>query len=432
MPHLQASGPSLPAPICGNEPDTWAHDTIVRRLPEIARRVLVENSVSPRAETAIYTLIADIPDSRIRPLADGDAPDAADWTRYITPHRKHNWLDVPWYFAEAYFYRRILEATGYFGPGNGQQVDPFALQKRRGLETTRSAIHALSAALARWLKPDFPAQEALVRLLTIALWGNRADLSLWPAGESAARAPALPEHDPADHAHMLINHAPVVAEYLLNLEASSPRVHFLVDNAGFELVCDLALVDFLLSRHLVTTVTLNLKVHPTFVSDAMIGDVQQTITVLAGADNAETRALGLRLQHHLNEGALRLRHHFFWTAPLGFREMPSVVFQSLSNANLVISKGDANYRRLLGDRHWPYHTPFADIVNYFPAPLVALRTFKSELAAGLPKVQVAALSRKDPHWLTNGKRGIIQLYVPSIFYKFLRPIIIHLSHFAHI
>jgi hypothetical protein len=74
----------------------------------------------------------------------------------------------------------------------------------------------------------------------------------------------------------------------------------------------------------------------------------------------------------------------------------------------LINKGDANYRRLLGDRHWPYTTPLADILCYLPAPLAALRVFKSEVAAGLKPGQPESLDRADPGWKTNGKWGVLQ------------------------
>lgn len=88
--------------------------------------------------------------------------------------------------------------------------------------------------------------------------------------------------------------------------------------------------------------------------------------------------------------------------------MPAYLRQTLSEAALVISKGDANYRRLLGDRHWNYVTPFADIVSYFPAPLLALRTLKSNVAAGLDEAVVAALQARDPGWVVSGRWGVMQ------------------------
>jgi hypothetical protein len=52
-------------------------------------------------------------------------------------------------------------------------------------------------------------------------------------------------------------------------------------------------------------------------------------------------------------------------------------------------KGDANYRRLIGDALWPHDTPFAHVLSYFAAPLLALRTLKSEVCVGLaPGVSV--------------------------------------------
>lgn len=48
-------------------------------------------------------------------------------------------------------------------------------------------------------------------------------------------------------------------------------------------------------------------------------------------------------------------------------------------SSMVFVKGDANYRRLIGDRLWPTDTPFPDVAGYFPARLCALRTLKAEL-----------------------------------------------------
>ena len=71
-------------------------------------------------------------------------------------------------------------------------------------------------------------------------------------------------------------------------------------------------------------------------------------------------------------------------------------------------KGDANYRRLLGDAHWPPTTSFAQATGYFPAPLVALRTLKAEIIVGLRSGEAERLQTEDPAWLVNGKRGVVQ------------------------
>lgn len=46
---------------------------------------------------------------------------------------------------------------------------------------------------------------------------------------------------------------------------------------------------------------------------------------------------------------------------------------------MVFVKGDANYRRLIGDRLWETDTLFSDVAGYFPTRLCALRTLKAEL-----------------------------------------------------
>ncbi len=391
----------IPNPLRGREVGTWAHDTIVRRLPEIARRVLAENDLPAPAEAAIRALIADIPAAPVRPLTDTAAPDAADWARYIFPHSGLNWLDVPWYFAEAYFYRRIIEATGYFLPGDGHARDPFRLQKMRGLETKRAEIGEIAAALnARLAAKTSDLRPALM----VALWGNRADLSLWAAGEGNEHAVST-DGRLADDFLPVDDSAAVIAR--LRRTPTPRRVDFLIDNAGFELVCDLALADFLLATAIAQTVVFHLKAHPTFVSDALDADVRDTLAFLTTLGGAAAQ-FSARLAAHLAHNRLQLRPNFFWNAPLVFWEMPADLRRNLSVAQLVISKGDANYRRLLGDCHWAFDTPFPDIAGYFPAPLVALRTFKSEVAAGLSSAATESLSRQDPDWLTNGKRGVIQ------------------------
>jgi hypothetical protein len=49
----------------------------------------------------------------MQPLHE-QAPDVAFWNRELAAYQGRTWLEVPWYFAEAYFYRRLLEAVRYF------------------------------------------------------------------------------------------------------------------------------------------------------------------------------------------------------------------------------------------------------------------------------------------------------------------------------
>ena len=79
----------------------------------------------------------------------------------------------------------------------------------------------------------------------------------------------------------------------------------------------------------------------------------------------------------------------------------------LSQNDLLIFKGDVNYRRILDDAHWPFTTNLAEITHYMPVSFAALRTLKGELMVGLPEGKAEILALEDPDWLINGERGII-------------------------
>lgn len=375
----------LPPPLRGADPDSFARDTVVRRLPAIAQRVLAENDLSPPAAQAIASLAAEIPATPLRPLTDADAPDYELWKSYLIPYVGQNWLEVPWFVAETYFYRRVLEATGFFRAGSeGFGMDPYAYQKRLGLAQT-----VLGGAAASGTPPT------IAEALTGALWGNQADLSLWPADAQGGPGSAM----------LLADDTSTALAYLDTLISRSATVDLVLDNAGAELVHDLLLADALLARGL--RVRLHAKAHPTFVSDATAADVQATLAWLVSRDDPAADA-GARLSAALAHGRLTLHTDWFWTSPLPGWEMPDPLYQELAGGGLIISKGDANYRRWVGDRHWPVDTPLRDVLNYAPAPLLLLRTCKSEVAIGLDRVQAETVAARDPHWMTNGRWGMIQ------------------------
>jgi uncharacterized protein with ATP-grasp and redox domains len=398
----------LPPPIKGMEPNSWANDTITRRLPDIAKRVLEEDILPLSAVERLENLIQEIPTSQIRPIEDPTAPDITEWNQYVEPYLGMNWLQPPWFFSEHYFYRRVIEAVSYFQFGLSKGLDPFESEKKRGLEASRTEISDLVQRLDTWLEGSEDRQSTLRRAFYFDLWGNQADLSLWPtSGE------AKPNHGDLEGAqsHLLVDDTEQVATYITNLPPTERLVTIVVDNAGFELVSDLALADFLLGSKLISRLRIHLKAHPTFVSDAIIKDVHDTLEFLLGTNDNRVRDFSERLKTHLEGGELELKDDFFWNSPLSMWDMPRRLSQELSTENLVLVKGDANYRRLLGDRHWPFTTPYGDILAYFPAPLVALRALKAELACGLEPNQAEEVASQDPQWLVNGRWGVIQFKV---------------------
>lgn len=86
------------------------------------------------------------------------------------------------------------------------------------------------------------------------------------------------------------------------------------------------------------------------------------------------------------------------------------MYKKLSKSLLIISKGDLNYRKLVGDVFWEPTIPFSQAVGSFkPSKLIALRTLKSDITCGLPEGLAESISQNDPDWLKIGKYAVIQV-----------------------
>ncbi len=389
----------LPPFLTTSDSGSFARATILERKPQIIRQVLGDNTYPPEIAVALEDFRAEIANRTIQPL-DEPAPDVPDWNRELAQYADKTWLEIPWYFAETYFYRRLLNVVRYFQPGEWQGVDPFQKQKQIQMEADVQRLASTWEQLSV-LEPETHFEA----LLHSSLWGNRADLSNFTVRVKACGGLAT-----ATERHLiLINHT----EQVRNLLAGGlPRVDFICDNVGSDLLFDLALADFLLSQGWAQAIHLNLKSQPFFVSDAMPEDAFHSVNLLKAAPSLGLQDLGARLNENLTAERLVFATDPFWTTNWMFRQMPIHLRQELASAGLVLVKGDVNYRRLLDDRRWPHTTRMEDVCAYFPAPFVALRTLKGEIMVGLKVGQTESLQAEDPDWMINGKRGVIQLVIP--------------------
>jgi hypothetical protein len=357
------------------------------RVPAILDRVLETNpDFDAKRVAAVRDLARALREgSALPPLASGD-PDGG-FAAALSTRRGESWLATDWFFAETYAYRQLVERSGFFEDGR----DPFLPTKR---EEYASPAHALS--LERGLEVSERGGE-LAELLRLALFGNRIDLSF-----AASRAHGLE----ADAADLLIDDREAAVRLLR--DRSGP-VHVILDNAGTELTLDLVLVDALVET-LGAPVVLHAKVHPTFVSDATEADLRAFLDESRFVPRTRAaRALVGRLRAASSSGKLRVTSHWFWNGPESLWDLPLELERELGTARLVIVKGDANYRRAVGDGLWPETTPFTEVTASFPAPLLALRTLKSDPIVGLEAGAAEALDRADPDWRVNGRRGVASL-----------------------
>ena len=214
----------------------------------------------------------------------------------------------------------------------------------------------------------------------ICLWGNATDLSLLTnltyediqklQGSKARKAAEknIIAND-FDAAFALLHAAKKAG-------TKERRVDIVLDNAGFELFVDVILAGYLLQAGLATTVVLHPKNIPWFVSDVVPKDFSDLLTVLVNAKDfyespseddeakgitpaklSEQEATDLQLlfgnwSELYAEGKIVIRHNKFWTEGGSYWRLPSTagdLFDDLKTSELVIFKGDLNYRKLTGD-----------------------------------------------------------------------------------
>merc|ERR1711991_1145560 len=171
---------------------------------------------------------------------------------------------------------------------------------------------------------------------------------------------------------------------LMSSDNDQKKAIIVLDNCGLELLCDLLCANALLNNRIFDQIELHCKSTPVFISDALRKDVEESISWL---ETTELKSFSSSLKAHLKHNKLIIIDEVdFYTSPLPYAEMPKVLSERFSDADLVMIKGDANYRRLLGEKKWPMETSFHDALSYFyDVNVLALRTLKWPLAVGLTK-----------------------------------------------
>ena len=243
----------------------------------------------------------------------------------------------------------------------------------------------------------------------MSLWSNKCDLSISAMADNPPDM-NLVQQLTSLQPHIIANETPAVWRRLQSGECR--RVDIVVDNAGFEFVADLCLVEFLLEARLAQRVCLHVKDMPWFVSDVTQTDVDWTLAQLRASQDAPVARLGETLQRYITEKRVVVATHAFWTLPHSFSEMQSAapdLLEELQKSDLVIFKGDLNYRKLTGDRKWEYTCRFEETLGGFqPAALCALRTCKCDLVVGIDANKANTIKQISMSDLVSGNLGFIQ------------------------
>nr|XP_014354037.1 PREDICTED: protein-glutamate O-methyltransferase [Latimeria chalumnae] len=402
---------------------SFAYLTIRDRLPEILSKVVdtvhrhknkffqEHGQEGVEAEKRVISFLSKLrnelqTDKPVIPLTDG-LPDSELWNQYLQQQKallgrneRPSWFKSPWLYVECYMYRRIHEAVKLKYVCSSSCiifVSPWIV----GVKFQFSQIIGFELNDAQ-----------------ISLWGNRCDLSI-SAGRDNSQKSSLLASLEGLKAFILVDDSKSVWSVLLESkktkaeETSSTRVDIILDNAGFELVTDLVLADFLLASQLATEIHFHGKCMPWFVSDTTKEDFDWTLRVLQADNHFWMSNCGIKWEGLAKKGVWVYHEHSFWTLPHEFRDMAEVapdLHAELQKSNLIFFKGDLNYRKLTGDRKWDLTTSFhQSLQGFHPAPLCSLRTLKADIQVGLQPGQGEQLTASDANWMTNGKYAIIQL-----------------------
>jgi hypothetical protein len=383
--------PALPPELLNNDPHGFAWGVWHERTPKLISQIRDAHPYGPVQRRGLEALMEEISSGLMAPPAP-DAPDQEIWNSWGQDYFGQPWVDAPFLWSESYFYRRLLGAVGFFEHGPWHWVDPFGYLKNAELRDPA-------------LEPDLAALDDLQRRsaeeqgqakLLASLWGNRADLG-FRIGRAAGRGDT-------GRTRLVDDHSP---DLWLALDTGAHAI-VVADNAGRELLADLVLIDHLLQHGQAASVALHVKPRPYYVSDATTADVVACLRRLAGTPGSSSE-IAHRLLGAAAEGNLVLYTHDFYCAPWSYHRMPADLAAEFEQASLSIFKGDLNYRRLVGDRDWPPATPFTAVTSYFPGPVAALRTLKSDVVTGIDPAVRTSLDATGQPWRTDGSHGLVQV-----------------------
>lgn len=281
----------------------------------------------------------------------------------------------------------------------------------------------------------------------ICLWGNATDLSLLTTltYEDIQKLQGSKARKAAED-NIIANDMDAAFDVLQKARKEKKdqerRVDIVLDNSGFELFVDLILAGYLLSAGIATKIVLHPKSIPWFVSDVTPQDFDDLLQALKEAQKFYTardesdreyeplsdKELGEVnfLYNHwtqlIQSGKLVFQPHSFWTTAGSYWRLPHVspdLFKDLQKSELVLFKGDLNYRKLLGDADWDPTTPFSTAIGSLGPKsglrVLAFRTCKADTVVGLPQGEDEKL-RQTPggggvsegrKWAWTGKWAVV-------------------------
>ncbi|KIY74156.1 DUF89 domain-containing protein [Cylindrobasidium torrendii FP15055 ss-10] len=364
----------------------------------------------------------------------------------LTAEGKGTWFTAPWLYAECYLYR-LLRA--YFAQTTSwREFDPFRSQKVETFQKSGVSIHKIATSIRELeqekgkLEADPTNFKILFReMIQMCLWGNATDLSLLTnlsLDDIENLQSVGKDAQAARQSFILKDDQDAVWDQLKNLKDG--RVDIVLDNSGFELFTDMVFADFLVTyTPYVSSVVFHPKLIPWFVSDVTPPDFVEIAGLLADegflassnpsdAEKDNLKHLVERWTSYVDSGVFSMSvpqdtrlggdsdMANFWTTQYPYWDTkihaPALWNSLHEKSDLVVFKGDLNYRKLTGDIAWPADTPFEEAIGPLAGafPILSLRTNKADVVVGVPSDVAAKLDASGEKWRVNGKYALISFW----------------------
>ncbi|CAI4212838.1 unnamed protein product [Parascedosporium putredinis] len=402
-------------------------------------------------------------DRALTPIPDDGYPDVALYNEELAKLSPATWLNVPWLYSECHLYRQVSSPSDDFSstlllrtlvPSSQthhglthkhilhpnpalEDVRPLPPPKISTFRSSRAAVLEL-ASRYRTLVGEIRAGGTIsddaerlmfTEMLEVCLWGNATDLSLLTTltYDDIQKLQGSEARKAAEN-NILANDTAAAFAVLRRARdegKAERRVDIVLDNSGFELYVDLILAGYLLSSGLATHVVLHPKSIPCpFTRPLRRRDPpEQDPAPLADADAENLAFLFEQWSGFHAEGQVILRPNRFWTHGGSFWRLPTEapeLLEDLKASELVIFKGDLNYRKLTADvsclgPHNSFVTALGPLGPGAGVNILSLRTCKADVVVGLePGVDEELRAKEggggdsgERRWAWNGKWAVI-------------------------
>lgn len=217
-------------------------------------------------------------------------------------------------------------------------------------------------------------------------------------------------------------------------DVGGKTVNIVVDNFGIEFLYDLVL-GYYLKKKGAKKIVYHVKHIPMFVSDVVVDDQKvmldriETLVENSMADYAQKEIYKTSLAHlkkMVTSEDVEFKPNYLWNMPFSFSEIASFsgkfenkesrkliddILSLFIGEDLLIVKGDLNYRRLVGDKLWNPRRKTLRNIKYIKCPLLVIRSYKSSVVMDCSKTDLVFMPKSyGSDWKTEGRVGSILYY----------------------